>query len=106
MKTTRIQRSRAKGWKAPRDAVYVGRPGPFGNPFGLDRHTPEEAVRLFGEWLVGRQDLQGDHTRQQRRLTLLSMLPSLRGRTLMCWCPEGQACHGDYLCQLLNKETS
>lgn len=29
----RIQRSRAKGWRMPVGATYVGRPGPFGNPF-------------------------------------------------------------------------
>lgn len=30
----RIQRRRAKGWKAPEGAVYVGRPTIWGNPFG------------------------------------------------------------------------
>lgn len=29
----RIQRRRTKGWRMPEGAVYVGRPGPFGNPF-------------------------------------------------------------------------
>ncbi|MCF1502933.1 DUF4326 domain-containing protein [Afifella sp. H1R] len=29
----RIQRSRAKGWRMPAGAIYVGRPSRFGNPF-------------------------------------------------------------------------
>lgn len=103
MLTTRVQRSRAKGYRAPEGSVYVGRPSVFGNPFGLDRHTPAEAVRLYGEWLVGREDLQGDAKLQQRRRALLLVLPGLRGKTLTCWCPVGQPCHADYLCQLLNR---
>lgn len=31
----RIQRKRTKGWRMPPGAVYVGRPGPFGNPFTI-----------------------------------------------------------------------
>lgn len=31
----RIQRKRTKGWRMPEGAVYVGRPGPFGNPFNF-----------------------------------------------------------------------
>src|SRR5690348_12694210 len=29
----RLQRKRTRGWKAPRDAIYVGRPTKWGNPF-------------------------------------------------------------------------
>jgi hypothetical protein len=31
--SVRIQRSRAKGWRMPPGAVYVGRPSAWGNPF-------------------------------------------------------------------------
>lgn len=31
----RLQRSRARGWRMPADAVYVGRPSPWGNPFPI-----------------------------------------------------------------------
>jgi hypothetical protein len=33
-KPKRIQRSRAKGWKMPAKAIYVGRPTVWGNPYG------------------------------------------------------------------------
>jgi hypothetical protein len=32
----RIQRQRAKGWRMPEGAIYVGRPSQWGNPFDLD----------------------------------------------------------------------
>src|SRR6266480_4619163 len=32
-KPKRIQRSRAKGWKMPANAIYVGRPTVWGNPY-------------------------------------------------------------------------
>lgn len=32
----RIQRSRAKGWRMPEGAMYVGRPSPWGNPWPVD----------------------------------------------------------------------
>src|SRR5690348_14376983 len=33
----RIQRSRAKGWRMPEGAIYVGRPTKWGNPFNFRR---------------------------------------------------------------------
>ena len=33
MKPERIQRRRTKGWRMPKNCVYVGRPSKFGNPF-------------------------------------------------------------------------
>lgn len=33
----RIQRKRTPGWQMPENTVYVGRPGPFGNPFNLSK---------------------------------------------------------------------
>jgi hypothetical protein len=37
----RLQRSRAKGWRMPAGAVYVGRPTRWGNPF-----------TVTGDWIV------------------------------------------------------
>ena len=31
----RIQRNRTRGWRMPENAVYVGRPGPWGNPYTI-----------------------------------------------------------------------
>lgn len=35
MKPKRLQRSRSKGYKMPKRAIYVGRPSKWGNPFKL-----------------------------------------------------------------------
>lgn len=66
----RIQRCRTPGWRMPPGAIYVGRPGPFGNPFPKDgdwavwaavargfRADPPgrraAAVAHYREWLLG-----------------------------------------------------
>ena len=66
----RIQMRRAKGWRKPEGAVYVGRPSPWGNPFstngdwivwmavglGLKAHKAgrrQAAVALHRAWLTG-----------------------------------------------------
>ncbi|MFI0768592.1 DUF4326 domain-containing protein [Streptomyces sp. NPDC021218] len=41
---TRIQRRRTKGWRAPGDALYVGRGSRWGNPY----HLGETQVRMPG----------------------------------------------------------
>jgi hypothetical protein len=52
-KPKRIQRSRAKGWKMPANAIYVGRPTIWGNPYVVGSElmngetlTAEKAVEL------------------------------------------------------------
>lgn len=57
MTPQRIQRQRAKGWRMPDGAVYVGRPTRWGNPFvyrdqsrGLVRYGPKHLERFGREW--------------------------------------------------------
>ena len=52
-KPKRIQRSRAKGWEMPANAIYVGRPTVWGNPYVVGSElmngetlTAEKAVAL------------------------------------------------------------
>jgi hypothetical protein len=65
----------------------AGRESPFHNPFRLQDHGRDEAIRLYRATL-------------ERRPDLLVQLPRLRGRALSCWCWP-QPCHGDVLCALL-----
>jgi hypothetical protein len=38
----RIQRKRTKGWRMPENAVYVGRPTKWGNPYQVGKmYIPE-----------------------------------------------------------------
>ena len=96
MMPCRVQRSRAKGWRKPPGAVYVGRGSKWGNPYGTDARclvtveTAAEAVRLY------RADIK----------PLIPIIRAeLRGKTLMCWCPLDQPCHADVLLELANEAT-
>lgn len=98
----------------PEGAVYVGRPGKWGNPFivyaeevvvhddGRDWYQSLEsggarkcAVDLYREWLPER-------LRYHARI-------ELAGRDLACWCPLEDAqgnrvpCHADVLLEVANR---
>lgn len=70
--------------KEPYD-VYIGRPGPWGNPFliGPDG-TRDEVIAKY-------------EARLRASPGLLLMLPRLHGKVLGCWCRPEYACHGDVL---------
>jgi hypothetical protein len=78
--------------------VYIGRPGPYGNPFIVGVHgNRSEVVLWHREWIDGvRNGPNGEEppTREQ--------ILSLRGKRLGCWCRGDQQCHGDYLAILAN----
>lgn len=77
--------------------VYVGRPGPWGNPWGLSRereNDPEArraVIQRYDTWIRAQPFLQ----RQARR--------ELAGKRLGCWCAP-QPCHGDALATLANDD--
>lgn len=82
--------------------VYIGRPGPFGNPYShkpgtraeFTVSTVEEAVSKYREYILQKPEL-------------LEALPELQGKTLGCWCkiPENPnaPCHGDVLVELVKE---
>jgi hypothetical protein len=72
----------------PDDAVYVGRPSKWGNPFRS--HSRQRNIELYRDWL----------TRQNR---LMDSLHELRGKDLVCWCAPSK-CHADVLLRLANEE--
>jgi hypothetical protein len=75
--------------KTPADAVYVGRPTKWGNPFKIGRDGTRAEVLakyrcLFAElrlWTVAREELKGKH--------------------LVCWCAPAP-CHADFLLEVAN----
>lgn len=83
----------------PEDAVYVGRPTIFGNPFShlngtkaqFQVVTREEAVSKYEEWVRTQPDLM-----RQIRTTL-------KGKDLVCWCAP-KSCHADVLLRIANGE--
>ena len=68
----------------PADAVYVGRPTKWGNPFVVGRDGVRgECVELHRAWIVNQPEL-------------LAQLWQLRGKDLVCWCAPA-ACHAETL---------
>ncbi len=74
----------------PTDAVYIGRPGKWGNPFQMGRDgSCAEVVEKFSAYIGCRPELQAVIKRE------------LRGKDLVCWCAPA-ACHGDVLHRVAN----
>ncbi len=74
----------------PTDAVYIGRPGKWGNPFQMGRDgSRAEVVEKFSAYIGCRPELQAVIKRE------------LRGKDLVCWCAPA-ACHGDVLHRVAN----
>lgn len=90
----RIQRKRTKGFKMPANAIYVGRPSPWGNPYTLETNNPSTAILKFQQWAWGKALANPD------------WLKPLRGKDLACWCRPGEPCHADILLELANGDTS
>ena len=77
------------GGVVPADAVYVGRPSGWGNPFAIGRDgSREEVIARYRVWLW--QQLGRDP----------EFLAPLRGRRLVCWCAP-EPCHADVLVRAL-----
>jgi Domain of unknown function (DUF4326) len=94
-KPHRIQRKRAKGWKMPKDAVYVGRPTIWGNPYALNQFdSAANCVDAYRQYILANQ-------RGAERFRL--PLADLKGKNLACWCPLGQPCHADVLLEIANQ---
>lgn len=109
----RIQRKRTRGWRMPDGAVYVGRPGVFGNPYtgsgGVDAFREmitqmQKAMRGEGGLLpiVGKDYAARSPSVQEHALQIVKRFPELRGKQLACWCSLDKPCHADVLAELAN----
>lgn len=80
----------------PPEAVYIGRPSKWGNPYA---HTPaegtirvssrEHAIEAYEQYLLSNPEL-------------FEALHELRGKDLVCWC-EPLPCHGEILLKWVDK---
>ena len=122
MSPRRLQRNR--GWKKPRDAVYVNRPTRWHNPFapkiipGWATAFRQYAADDFQRWVLmpcyveydgritswaGRwEDMQAH--KYADRPDVRDIISELRGKDLVCDCPIGQPCHADVLLDIANAE--
>lgn len=78
--------------------VYIGRPGPYGNPFshlpnttaGYRVATREEAIEGYYSYIITKLAQEPD------------FLEPLRDKVLACWCKPA-ACHGDVIVEMLGE---
>lgn len=74
----------------PPDAVYVGRPSEYGNPFIIGKDgTREEIIEKFRRWV------------NQRPYLLAKIKMDLKNKDLICYCSP-ELCHGDILIKIAN----
>lgn len=108
----RIQRKRTKGWRMPQNAVYVGRPTKWGNPYRWSDYPSVECVEGEYEGIpasVRREYAVVDFKAAVKYRIGLSNYPSaeeirreLAGKNLVCWCSEDGPCHADVLLEIAN----
>lgn len=120
VKPSRIQLSRAKGWRMPPNTVKVDRSTKLGNPFPVDIYGQEGAVDRFRRWMNGEMSADEMSTSSRcdwgtwgdgpsmslvtTRGIILKRMPSLRGKNLACWCSAQQPCHADVYLAIANAD--
>lgn len=79
------------GRRMPVNAVYVGRPTRWGNPYHVGiAGTAADCVRLYERRYAHDVAYQADVRR------------ALAGKDLACWCPLEAPCHADVLLRWAN----
>ncbi len=78
--------------KIPPDAVYVGRPSKYGNPFKIGHDgTRAEVIAKYRSRIMNILIFTDSH-----------YLDELKGKDLVCWCAP-LPCHADVLLELSNR---
>lgn len=121
----RIQRKRTAGWRMPENAVYVGRPTRWGNPFQPYSQAivvPSEVRSvvtspLFPDLKTARIEIAScgsvecclawyriwaEGMRDMYYRHNNDFLAPLKGKDLVCWCRPEWGCHADILLELAN----
>ena len=84
--------------KIPSDAIYVGRPSKWGNPFKMNDPLLPAGLSREGK----RKAVIAEYKRYiLRDKDLIAQLVELRGKDLVCWCAP-LPCHANILLELAN----
>lgn len=71
--------------------VFIGRPGPWGNPFIVGKDGGrDECIEMYILWFMAQPEL------------IQKAKVELKGKILGCWCAP-KPCHGDFLCRIANE---
>lgn len=90
--TPRILNKRTASAAELRDAVYVGRPTKYGNPYSIGAHgNREQVIVQFQRWWYA----------PEQEALRLEAFRELRGRDLVCWCAP-KHCHAEVIAAFVN----
>ncbi|RVL53583.1 DUF4326 domain-containing protein [Sinorhizobium meliloti] len=115
IKPVRLQLSRRAGFNLQEtstainglEAVHVGRPGPWGNPFIVGKDGDAAyCVDLYKALLAGFLRVGADPdiaALERTRRFVAENVDELRGKNLACWCKPGAPCHADVLVEVANR---
>lgn len=78
-------------WKSNPNAVYVGRPTKWGNPYKVVEYGLEECLRKYRKWL------------EVKIVQYPNFIEPLIGKDLVCFCPLNQPCHADILIEYVKE---
>lgn len=90
----RIQRKRTKGWRMPKNTIYVGRPTKWGNPFKIGKDGLNNIEKVLEAYELATRVKVGQGWLD---------LTELKGKNLACWCPLDKPCHVDILLKYVNQ---
>lgn len=79
------------------DAVYIGRPTRYGNPFkmrpgAMTSTARTQVIAQFRDWWYA----------DEQSALRIHAIRELTGKTLLCWC-HPLPCHGDVIAEFLNR---
>lgn len=96
----RVQRTRSKGGGMPAGAVYVGRPGRWGNPYST-AYDFQRVLTLIVEGRFTPEELSMPALAHMKLIA--DNIEQLRGKNLACWCSLSKPCHADVLAEIANR---
>lgn len=78
--------------KTRKHSIYIGRPSKWGNPFIIGKDgNREEVIAKYKKWIETKPKL------------MAAIKIELKGKVLGCFCSP-EACHGDVLAKIADKE--
>lgn len=94
-----------KGVKLPRNTIYCGRPGKWGNPFKIGQfkgYSRDDAVRDHAKWIARDPEIRSAENAFGPPPTHREIREQLGGKDLACWCGLKEKCHVDLLLRIAN----
>lgn len=102
-KPKRIQRKRTRGWRMPPGAIYVGRPGRWGNHIKVGDYGKSPQARRTAHWLAVLGFEKSIEWNPEGEAYKEAARRELRGHDLACFCRLDEPCHADVLLRIANE---